>query len=60
MAMPSLSVKKHRDRKNPATAEFEAKRRRETNAARPKQEVTIQVFEVGNSRIEKITGPYRD
>jgi hypothetical protein len=39
MAAPIYSVSKKRssDRKNPANAEFEAKRRKATNAARPKQ-----------------------
>jgi hypothetical protein len=39
MAAPIYSVSKKRssDRKNPANAEYEAKRRKATNALRPKQ-----------------------
>lgn len=58
MAMPSLSVKKHRDRKNPATREFETKRRKETNAARPSQIRTEEKDCTG--LVIRIIGPFRD
>jgi hypothetical protein len=56
MALPSLSKKSHRDRKNPGSREFFQKLRKEQNAKRPKQ-VTI-TDEFINGEI-KITGPIR-
>ena len=50
----------HRDRKNPRSAEAYQKQRHEQNSQRPKQERIYSILEVGNSRIEKIIGPFRD
>ncbi len=41
MATPSLGSKNHRNRKNPAAAEFYAKQRKARNAERPKQITTV-------------------
>lgn len=60
MAMPSLTKKSARDRKDPRSAEAFAKLRHETNALRPKQVTVETVLEVGNSKVVQIIGPFRE
>jgi hypothetical protein len=54
------SEKGHRNRKNPGSAEFYQKQRKEQNAARPKQERIESTLEIGNTKIVKIIGPFRE
>lgn len=43
----------HRDRKNGSAHEAWLRRKSEANEARGPQEVTLNVFEIGETRIEK-------
>jgi hypothetical protein len=56
MAAPVMSGSKKRssDRKNPASAEFFAKRRKATNAARPKQELVTTVLHGGPGEPDEV------
>ena len=54
------SAKGHRNRKNPRSAELYREENRRQNASRPKQERIEHILEVGNSKIVKIIGPFRE
>lgn len=58
--MRQPNEKSHRNRKNPRSAEIYREQNREQNAARPKQERIETVLEVGNSKVVKIIGPFRE
>ena len=54
--MSKAEQREHRQRKNPSAREAWTKRKREANAARPKQ---LTVTEALDGTVTKITGPYR-
>ena len=54
------SERGHRNRKNPGSAEFFQKQRKARNAERPKQERIETTLEVGETKIVKVIGPFRE
>jgi len=54
------STKGHHNRKNPRSAELYREENRKQNAARPKQERIEHTVEVGDTKVVKIIGPFRE